>query len=205
MEFTAVDGGVAAITVLSGILAYARGFAREALAIAGWVAASIAVFYFAPQLEPLVKEIPVVGEFLVDSCELAIIAAFAVVFAGALIVVSIFAPLFAGAVQRSALGGIDQGLGFLFGIARGLLIVAIALIIYDRAVTDQSYPMVDDSQSAQIFAQVQEQLAENIPVEIPAWIEARYEELVGSCGAPAAPVEATEAPAADAEAPAADQ
>ncbi len=49
-----------------------------------------------------------------DSCELATIAAFAVVFALALVVFSIFTPLFSSLVQRSAVGGIDQGIGFLF-------------------------------------------------------------------------------------------
>ena len=194
MEFTAVDGGVAVIVLISGILAYARGFMREAMAIVAWVAAAFAAFYFAPQVEPLVKEIPVVGEFLVDSCELSTIAAFAAVFALSLVVVSIFTPLFAGAVQRSAIGGLDQGLGFLFGIARGLLLVAIALVVYDRIVSSQPVPMIDDSQTAKIFAQVQDSLNEQIPVEAPEWILARYEELVGNCASPTTLPQAETAP-----------
>ena len=114
--FTIIDGVVAVIIVLSALLAYSRGFVREAMAIAGWVAAAFLAFMFAPQVEPLVKEIPVIGEFLADSCELAIIAAFAVVFAIALIVTSLFTPLFSSLVQRSALGGIDQGVGFVYGV-----------------------------------------------------------------------------------------
>ena len=46
------------------------------MAIAGWIAAAVLAFIFAPQVEPLVREIPVVGEFLADSCELSIIGAF---------------------------------------------------------------------------------------------------------------------------------
>ncbi|MEM6636450.1 MAG: CvpA family protein [Pseudomonadota bacterium] len=192
MEFTAVDGIVAAVTLVSGILAYARGFVREVLAILGWVVAAVVAYYLAPETEPLVKEVPVVGEFLQDSCELAIIVAFAVVFIITLIVVSIFVPLFSGAVQRSSIGIVDQGLGFLFGVARGLLLVVIALVIYDRMITDQPYPMIDNSQTAQIFAGVQDDLNQEIPVEAPQWITDRYEELVGDCGAPSgAPVDAT--------------
>ncbi|MEM8632634.1 MAG: CvpA family protein [Pseudomonadota bacterium] len=200
MEFTAFDGIVAAITLVSGILAYSRGFVRETLAIAGWVAAAVVAYYLAPQAEPLMKEIPVVGEFLQGSCQLAIIAAFAAVFAVTLIVVSIFVPLFSGAVQRSSIGVVDQGLGFLFGIARGLLLVAIALVVYDRMVTTEAYPMIDNSQTAQIFAGVQEDLNEQIPLEAPQWITDRYEELVGDCGAPSTtPAEAETAPATPAE------
>ena len=70
MEFTALDGGVAVITLISGILAYARGFVREVLAIAAWVVAAVAAYYFAPDLAPLTAEVPVVGEFLQAVSEL---------------------------------------------------------------------------------------------------------------------------------------
>jgi membrane protein required for colicin V production len=127
--FTIIDGVVAVVIILSALLAYGRGIVREAMAIAAWIAAALLAFLFAPRVEPLVREIPVVGEFLADSCELSIIGAFAVVFAVALIIVSLFTPLFSSLVQRSALGGIDQGLGFLFGVVRGVLLVAIAFMI----------------------------------------------------------------------------
>lgn len=117
--FTIVDAGVGVIILLSAVLAYSRGFVREVLAIGGWVAAAIAAFVFAPQAQPLVQQIPVLDRFLGDSCELSMIASFAVVLALTLVVASIFIPLFASAVQRSALGGIDQALGFLFGALRG--------------------------------------------------------------------------------------
>jgi membrane protein required for colicin V production len=183
--FTLVDGGVALLVLISGVLAYSRGLVREIMAILGWVAAAVVAFIFAPQAEPLIKEIPILNEFLGDSCELSIIAAFAAVFALTLIVVSIFAPLFSSAVQRSALGGVDQGLGFLFGVLRGLVLVAIALIVYDRIVLDQRAEIVDNSQTAKIFANVQANLENRMPETAPEWVTERYEELVGSCGDPA--------------------
>ncbi|MEE9388904.1 MAG: CvpA family protein [Paracoccaceae bacterium] len=182
MDFTIVDGGVALVVVMSAILAYSRGFVREALSIAGWVVAAIVAFIFAPKAQPLIHEIPFVKDFLGDSCELSIIAAFAVVFALALVITSIFTPLFSSAVQRSALGGLDQGLGFLFGVLRGLLLVAVALVVYDRVISEP-LAMVDDSRTNKIFAKAQESLNESIPENAPGWIVARYEELVGSCGA----------------------
>ncbi len=202
--FTIIDGVVALVIIVSAILAYSRGFVREAMAIVGWIAAAVLAYIFAPKAEPLIREIPMVGDFLGDSCELAIIAAFAAVFALSLVIVSIFAPLFSSAIQRSALGGLDQGLGFLFGVARGLLLVAIALVVYDRAITGGSMPMVDDSRTAKIFARVQDDLNDSIPEDAPAWIVARYEELVGSCGAPESasttPIESAPVETAPAEA-----
>jgi membrane protein required for colicin V production len=180
--FTVVDGAVALVILLSGVLAYSRGFVRETLSIAGWVGAAVAAWYFAPMATPLVQEIPILSEFLGDSCELSVIAAFAGVFAVALILISIFTPVFAGAVQRSALGGVDQGLGFLFGVARGILLVAVALIIYDRVMVGEPVAMVDDSRSAAILANFSNRVAAEIPSEAPGWFVARYEELMATCG-----------------------
>ena len=91
--FTIIDGVVAVVIVLSALLAYGRGLVRELMAIVGWSAAAVLAFLFAPQVEPLVRELPYIGEFLADSCELSVIGAFALVFATALIVVSLFTPL----------------------------------------------------------------------------------------------------------------
>lgn len=183
--FTIVDGIVAVIIILSAVLAYSRGFVREALSIGGWILAAIVAYVFAPSVEPLMKEVPVLRDFLGNSCELAMIGAFAVVFALALIVFSVFTPLFAGAVQRSAIGGVDQGLGFIFGALRGVILVAIAFLIYERVVVSDPIPMVDESRTAVVFSQISEEIDEQIPEDAPGWIAAQYDELIGKCsGAP---------------------
>lgn len=179
--FTIVDGIVAVIIILSAILAYSRGFVRETLAIGGWILAAIVGYVFAPAAEPLVREIPVVSDFFGTSCELSMAFAFCVVFAVALIVISFFTPLFAGAVQRSAIGGIDQGMGFLFGVLRGALLVVIALVIYERVIVSDPIPMIDDSRTAKVFADVSDRIDEQIPEDAPRWIFDRYENLVGAC------------------------
>ena len=181
--FTIIDGIVAVIIILSAVLAYSRGFVREVLSIGGWILAAIVAYVFAPTVEPLMKEVPVLKDFLGQSCELAMIAAFAVVFAAALIIFSIFTPLFAGAVQRSALGGIDQGLGFLFGVLRGAILVAIAFFIYDRIIVSEPIPMVDDSRTAVVFAQVSDAIDEQIPADAPGWIASQYDNLINQCSA----------------------
>jgi membrane protein required for colicin V production len=179
--FTIVDGGVAVVIIVSGILAYSRGFVREGLAIAGWVAAAALAYILAPAAQPLVREIPYLGSFLGDSCELGVIAAFAVVFALALVLASLFTPLFSSFIRNSALGGIDQGLGFLFGVARGILLVAVALLVFERAVPRGSVAMVDQSRSASIFANLSGNLDQAVPEDAPSWIVQRYEALVAVC------------------------
>lgn len=182
--FTIVDGIVAALVVLSAILAYSRGFVREVMAIAAWVGAAVVAFIFAGAAEPLIRQIPILGDFIGESCELSIIAAFAAVFALTLVVFSLFTPLFSSAVQRSALNGVDQGLGFLFGVLRGILLVAVAFFVYETVAATQSVQMVDDSRSAVVFAQFTDRVSEQSPEAALSWITQQYETLVGDCGAP---------------------
>lgn len=181
--FTLVDAGVLVIVLVSAILSYSRGLVREVFAILGWVAAGAAGLMFAKQAAPLVRQIPVLEKFLGDNCELSTIAAFFAVFAGALIIMSIITPLFAAVIQRSALSGVDQSLGFLFGVTRGVLLVAVAFLVYNRVITDQAVPMVEKSRSAQIFASLEAKLGAEVPSDAPGWLAAQYNKLVGDCGA----------------------
>lgn len=181
--FTIIDGVVALVIVMSALLAYGRGFVRELMAIVGWIAAAVLAYLFAPQVEPLVREIPVVGDFLADSCELSIIGAFTLVLAITLVVVSLFTPLFSSLVQRSFLGGFDQALGFIFGVARGILLVAIAFFVYSTVITGQQFTIVDDSRSSQVFGRFTDDIQNSDPDQALGWITGRYEQLVSSCSA----------------------
>ena len=180
--FTLADGIVLAVIVLSAVLAYARGLVRESLSIAGWIVAALAGFYFAPMLEPLMREVPVLRDLLGTNCELGILAGFAVAFAVALILVSFVTPLLAGAVQNSAIGPIDQGLGFVFGIARGVLLVVIALVVYQRIFGGAGgVPQIDNSHSIAIFSGLEERIAAMLPEDAPQWIASYYDRLTQSC------------------------
>ena len=182
--FTLVDGGVAVVIVVSAILAYSRGFVREALAIAGWVAAAVLAYMFAPRVEPLMREIPVVSDFL-DNCAASTITAFAAVFAVVLIVFALFTPLFSSIVQRSALNAVDQGLGFLFGVVRGMLLVVIALVVYDFVAGAEGLAIVENSRSEQVFDSMKERLTGEIADQEQAlsWLTERFESLIArACG-----------------------
>jgi membrane protein required for colicin V production len=192
--FTLIDAIVAGVVVISSLLAFARGVTREIMSIVGWIGAAVVAYIFAGQVEPLVKELPVLGGFLSESCELAIIVAFAAVFAIALVIVSIFTPLMSGIVRRTAVFGIDQGVGLLFGLFRGVILVAIALIVYEQVMVNDAIAMVEDSRSAEIFGTFATTIEDQIPEDATGWIVARYEELVGDCG----PGQAGEAAAIDA-------
>lgn len=191
--FTLVDGVVAGIIVLSAVLAYSRGLVREVLAIAGWVGAAVLAYLFAGAAQPLVKEIPVINKVIGDNCELSIITAFALVFAVGLIIASLFTPLFSSVVQRSFLGGIDQGLGFLFGAVRGIALAAAAFVIYDMA--HQPIDMVDKSRSAKVYAGFKGGIQSAMPDNFLTLIVDRYTTLTAICAPAAGATTGTVAPA----------
>jgi membrane protein required for colicin V production len=181
--FTIFDGVVAGIILVSAVLAYSRGFVREIMSILGWVGAAIVAFIFAPNALPLMNEVPYLGDFIGGSCELGIMASFAAVFVVALVLISLFTPVFSSAVQRSAVGGVDAGLGFLFGVARGVLLVLVALIAYDRIAGDEHIAEISESRSAMVFAEAQAAIEAQIPQDAPGWLMERYDQLTGTCAA----------------------
>ncbi len=178
--FTVIDGVVAGVIIVSAILAYARGFVRETLAIGGWIIAAVLAFFFAPNVMPLITEIPYVGDFIEGSCELGIMVSFAAIFALSLVVISLFTPILAAAVQNSPLGGFDAGLGFLFGAARGVLLVVVALIAYGLIAGGDQIDIVVNSRSAQVFAQLQSTIESLIPSDA-SWLLTRYADLTSVC------------------------
>jgi membrane protein required for colicin V production len=190
MDFTVVDAGVAVVALLSGILAYSRGFTRELFAIAGWIAAAVAAFYLAPMLEPLIREVPVVGTFLAASCVISMIAAFTLVVAAALLILSVFTPLISGLVLDSALGPLDRMFGFIFGIARGLVLIAIVFLIYTNLSGVEPWPPLDNAASRTIFVESSAVIEQSLPDGVPDWFSARIDALMINCDS-AAPVDAT--------------
>jgi membrane protein required for colicin V production len=128
-----MDIGVVAVIVLSAIFAFARGFVREALSIVAWVGAAFvtlrgfgAVF---AMVDPIVKN-PLLSQ---------LIAGFGL-FVGSLIILTIITSIIARYVRTSALSAIDRTLGFIFGIARGALIVCLAYLLLDAAVAKDDRP-----------------------------------------------------------------
>lgn len=193
-DFTIIDGVVAIVIVLSSLLAYSRGFVREALAILGWIAATFVAFVFADQVTPLVRQIPVIGGFIGDSCELSVIAAFAAVFAVVLVIASVFTPLFSSLIQRSVLGGLDQGLGFLFGALRGIVLVAVAFFVYQTVLDSQRIDIVENSRAVAVFSNLIGTVEDRDPEAALGWITTQYEQLIETC-APEAEAVTPTAPA----------
>ena len=62
------------------------------------------------------------------------------VFLATLIIVSIITVRISDKILDSRIGALDRTLGFLFGLARGLIIVVVAFIFFDWLVPEKSQP-----------------------------------------------------------------
>jgi membrane protein required for colicin V production len=119
-----LDLAVGAILLISALIAFIRGFVHEVLSIAAWIGAVAAVIYGFPFVQPHARGlIPI--NWAADAA--AAVAIFLVV----LLILSIATHAVARAIQKSALNNLDRSLGFVFGIARAVVILAVGLIITD--------------------------------------------------------------------------
>jgi len=133
MPITFLDLILLVVMLVSAMLAMIRGFMREILSIAAWVIAAIATVYSYARLLPLAKQY-----FNND-----IVAAAAViggVFLGTLLIVSVLTVRISDMILDSRVGALDRTLGFLFGLARGLIIVVVAFLFFDWLVPAKSQP-----------------------------------------------------------------
>jgi membrane protein required for colicin V production len=183
MEFTYVDGGVAAIVIVSAIMAYSRGLTREILAIGGWLIAAAAAAFLTPLVEPLIREIPMVGGFIGSSCVLSVITAFTLVMALGLLVMAVFTPVFSSFVLDSALGPMDRILGFIFGVARGAALIAVAYLLYGELVGPPAeWQPLATAASNQAITEVATVIGQALPSEMPLWVTERIDAMMVSCG-----------------------
>jgi membrane protein required for colicin V production len=121
------------VMLISGLLAMVRGFMREVLSIASWAAAALLTLYAYPRLKPVVLQY-----FSNDIVASAI--TIGGVFLGTLLVVSVITIKVSDTILDSRVGALDRTLGFLFGLARGLVIVVVAFLFFAWLVPDRSQP-----------------------------------------------------------------
>ncbi len=157
-----VDMGVLLILLISAILAFFRGFVHEVMGIGAWVGAVLVAIYGLPVVQPYAREyIPL--EWAAD------LGAAVALFLVALVVFSVITTLIARRVQDSALNSLDRSLGFLFGLARGAVVVVILYVAASWLVPPEAQPpWVQQARSMPIIRDGQDALYAMLPAELLA-------------------------------------
>jgi membrane protein required for colicin V production len=112
------DITIVVVIVLSGLFAMARGFVREVLSLASWVGAALVTLWGYSVALPYTRR-------FIESLLMAQIVTGVALFIVSLIVFSMIGGGIASFVRGTTLNALDRALGFVFGLVRGALIVAL--------------------------------------------------------------------------------
>ena len=117
-----LDYSIIGVLLLSMVWSALRGVVREIVSLGGWIIAFLAANLFAG---PLAAHLPQA----IPGDALRALAAFLAIFVFALICSALVGLLMSKLVSAVGLGPIDKGLGALFGVARGVLLVMAAVLV----------------------------------------------------------------------------
>ena len=146
MPITIFDGIVIGVILFSAVLAMVRGFSREILSIVSWGGSAVAAYYLYSLL------VPYALHYTADT-RIATIASAAVIFLIALIIISFITIRIADFIIDSRIGALDRTLGFLFGAARGLLLMVVVVAFWNWLVAPPAAPGMGQQRQVEAFPQ----------------------------------------------------
>ncbi|MER9459039.1 CvpA family protein [Mesorhizobium sp. M0387] len=213
MPITLLDGILVGFTLVSAMLAMVRGLSREILSVVSWAAAAAAAFFFYKPVLPYVQP-------YVESDKIAMAASAGIVFLIALIVVSVITMKLADWIIDSRIGALDRTLGFLYGAARGVLVVAVALLFFNWLAGAKAPAWIANAKSKPLLETIGAKLGSLLPedpenailkklnpnqpaAETPPAADAPAADAPATGDDTPAPDDETDAPADNAPAPAA--
>lgn len=193
MPVTILDLVVIGVVLISALLAAVRGFTREVLAIASWIAAAAVAWLFHPQLVPFIQQyIPASSA----QGTIALVASIAALFLGTLIVVSLITARISDFVLDSRIGALDRTLGFVFGAARGLLLAVIGYLFFAALVGSEKMPVwAKDAKAKPMLEETGRSLIAMLPQDVNADFIKNLLKKPAAETAPEAPAEEPRSPA----------
>ena len=119
---TGFDLAIVGVVAMSGGIAFLRGIVRSLIGLVAWIAGFVAGIAFAPSVATLLPASP-------DYPFLPYIIAFVIIFLLAIVAGALIAWPLHAVIHKAGLGFVDRGLGFVFGVLRGgLLVLAFVLV-----------------------------------------------------------------------------
>lgn len=154
---------IIAIIAISAVISLLRGFLRESLALAGWI---LAIWVSMMYMHPMAVFI---NPYLNLPPSILAIVSFSILFVITLILVALVSNLGAKLVDKTGLSGTDRAIGMLFGIARGILLGGILVLLAGFTMVPQD-PWWKESVLIPHFQQLAVLMQEFLPPHIAAKI-----------------------------------
>lgn len=138
-QLGAVDWVIVVVLGISVVLSLWRGFVREAIALAGWVAAYVVANLY-------VDEMASVLAAAIDNVTGRYVVAFALLFVATLIIATVIRKVAYGLVKVTGLSLLDRLLGTVFGLARGIILILVGVYLLRQLIAPQDLVWLDQSQ-----------------------------------------------------------
>ena len=162
-ELIWADYAILAIVGISALISIVRGFVREALSLAGWIAAVWVAFAFSSPVAALLE-----NQVAVPSARQALAAL--ALFTATLLVTGIVTYFVGLVVERTGLSGTDRAMGMVFGIGRGAVIVLILVLLAGLTPIPRD-PWWQRSQLIPPFQRVAMEVTSFLPAEIAVYLQ----------------------------------
>jgi membrane protein required for colicin V production len=146
MAFNWLDLFIIGLLGLSGLVGLMRGLVREVLSLVSWGLAIWVGITFGGTLEGYLEN-------TIPSPTARLAAAFGIFFILTLLVTGMIGFLLTRVLESTGLSGIDRFAGLLFGLARGVLIIAV-LVFLARTTPLPREPWWRDSQLMPMFQSI---------------------------------------------------
>ena len=133
LSITAFDVLVVLVVLASAGYAVWRGLIRETLAVFSWVASGYVALLFGPTFAGVLQG-------AIDSAWIRYPVAYLAIFLSVFIPVSYLGHNIRQTVHRTPIGPVDRVLGFFYGAARGLVVIAAVYLIFATLVPLRAQP-----------------------------------------------------------------
>lgn len=122
--FNWIDYTIIAIIALSVLISVMRGFVREIISLVIWIAAIIVSFIFYRYIAGLLVNV-------IHSDSVRLVISFVGLFLVTLMLGMLINYLIGQLVSNTGLSGTDRILGVIFGVARGIIVVVLLMMLTD--------------------------------------------------------------------------
>ena len=133
LTITIADLSLILILLISGVLAFFRGFITEILAIASWVGATISTLSLFKPIQPFTREI-------IPISLAADVITGIVIFLISLLLISLITHSIANLIRGKSLSIYDRCLGFIYGILRGVFLISFLQLLSVQVIPLNEHP-----------------------------------------------------------------
>lgn len=117
-----LDIVIVSIIAISGLIGVFRGLVRELMSLVGWIVSAWLAWRYAYVFAP-------VFDSVIESSDIRKAASFITIFLVSLVMFALLSYFISKIMSKSALKGMDRTLGMLFGLLRGVIIIAVLAIL----------------------------------------------------------------------------